>query len=125
HRRAGVDEAADAARYAALSLLMTQPPGFSIYLQHDQTLPADLEPLLDFVPLLREFYISSGIKNLIPKYIGIADTYAAAYRQPVGGLIYQTLEYFHTNPETIINMRPFVVAPGGTDAKSQKSAPKV
>src|SRR6185503_8541924 len=52
HRRAGVDEAADAARYAALSLLMTQPPGFSIYLQHDQTLPADLEPLLDFVPLV-------------------------------------------------------------------------
>src|SRR5204863_9605737 len=28
HRRQGVDEAADAARYAALSVMMTQPPGF-------------------------------------------------------------------------------------------------
>src|SRR5262245_24205819 len=28
HRRQGVDEGADAARYAALSMLMTQPPAF-------------------------------------------------------------------------------------------------
>ena len=72
HRRAGVDEATDAARYAALSLLMTPPPAFSIYTPRDQSLPPDLEPLLEFIPLVREFYVKSDIKNLIPKYHGWA-----------------------------------------------------
>ncbi|HKP87420.1 MAG TPA: hypothetical protein VJZ26_15055 [Blastocatellia bacterium] len=131
HRRAGVDEASDAARYAALSLLMTQPPAFSIYSANEQTLPADLQQLLTvgkgeteptLVKLVREFYLTSGIKNLIPKYMAIANAYATAYRQPVGQMIYQTLEYFHTNPETIINMRPLVIE---SDSKSKKATPKV
>src|SRR5215216_7317242 len=37
HRRAGVDEATDAARYAALSLLMTPPPAFSIYREQEHS----------------------------------------------------------------------------------------
>ncbi len=90
---------------------MTQPPAFSIYTPRDQSLPPDLEPLLEFIPLVREFYVKSEIKNLIPKYYLVGEAYAAAYRQPVGELIYQTLDYFHTNPETIINMRPLVITP--------------
>jgi tetratricopeptide (TPR) repeat protein len=134
HRRAGVDEATDAARYAALSLLMTQPPGFTIYSSREQALPEDLEQLLTtekndseptLVKLVREFYLTSGIKNLLPKYTTVARTYATAYRTPVGSLIYQTLEYFHTNPETIINMRPLVVTTGDSDAKSKKSSQTV
>ncbi len=125
HRRAGVDEATDAARYAALSLLMTPPPAFSIYTPRDQSLPPDLEPLLEFIPLVREFYIKSGIKNLIQKYHLVGEAYAAAYRQPVGELIYQTLDYFHTNPETIINMRPLVITPSDSESKSKKRDPKV
>jgi tetratricopeptide (TPR) repeat protein len=125
HRRAGVDEATDAARYAALSLLMTPPPAFSIYTPRDQSLPPDLEPLLDFVPLVREFYLKSTIKSLIPKYLQVGEGYAAAYRQPVGELIYQTLDYFHTNPETIINMRPLVIAPSDSETKIKKPGPNV
>ena len=125
HRRAGVDEATDAARYAALSLLMTPPPAFSVYTPRDQTLPPDLEPLLEFIPLVREFYVKSNIKNLIPKYQQVGEAYAAAYRQPVGELIYQTLDYFHTSPETIINMRPLVITPSDSESKSKKNDPKV
>lgn len=125
HRRAGVDEGTDAARYAALSLLMTPPPAFSVYTPRDQSLPPDLEPLLEFIPLVREFYIKSNIKNLIQKYQQVSETYAAAYRQPVGELIYQTLDYFHTNPETIINMRPLVITPNDPDSKIKKGDPKV
>lgn len=133
HRRAGVDEASDAARYAAVSLLMTQPPGFSIYAALD-TLPADLRQLLSsekgeteptFVKLVREFYLTSGIRNLIPKYMTVGTAYATAYRQPIGSLIYQTLEYFHTNPETIINMRPLVITSSETETKSRKSTQKI
>ncbi|HKS43210.1 MAG TPA: hypothetical protein VJX74_21525 [Blastocatellia bacterium] len=125
HRRAGVDEATDAARYAALSLLMTPPPAFSIYTPRDQSLPPDLEPLLEFIPLVREFYIKSNIKNLIQKYHLVGEAYAAVYRQPVGELIYQTLDYFHTNPETIINMRPLVITQTDPETKSKKKDPKI
>jgi tetratricopeptide (TPR) repeat protein len=125
HRRAGVDETTDAARYAALSLLMTAPPAFSIHTPPGVTLPEELRQIADFEPLVREFYLTSGIKNYLEKYMKTADAYAAAYRQPIGELIYQTLEYFHTSPETIINMRPLVVTPTDTEAKRRKQDPTV
>ncbi|MEK6408266.1 MAG: hypothetical protein AABN34_15000 [Acidobacteriota bacterium] len=121
HRRPGMDETADAARYAALSVMMTQPPGFTIYQSTDLAIPDDLQPLLDFVPLVREFYVKSGIRELIPKYMSMAETSAAAYRIPVGTVIYDVLDYFHTKPETVINMRPLVITTGDADFKKQKT----
>ncbi|HSB08856.1 MAG TPA: hypothetical protein VLM38_05055, partial [Blastocatellia bacterium] len=120
HRRQGVDEAADASRYSALSLMMTPPPGFTIYQSGERPIPADLQPLLDFVPLVREFYIKSGIRELIPKYTAKGDAYTAAYRTPVGELIYEVLEYFHTVPETVISMRPLVVKSVSSDGATKQ-----
>lgn len=128
HRRQGVDETGDAARYAALSVMMTEPPGFTVYQPTDRAIPDDLQPLLatdgdlkeGFVTLVREFYIKSGIRELIPKYMAIGEAYAAAYRIPVGTVIYDVLDYFHTRPETVINMRPLVVTTGVVDGKKQK-----
>ena len=121
HRRPGVDETSDAARYAALSLLMTEPPGFTVYESADRPLPADLQPLADFVPLVREFYVKSGIRELVPKYMGAGEAYAAALRGPVGMVIYDVLDYFHTKPETVINMRPLVVKTGEMEGKTEKT----
>jgi len=123
HRRAGVDEAADAERYAALSLIMTPPPAFTVYqaAESDRAIPEDLRPLMEFIPLVREFYLKSGIRELIPKYLGIGQAYAASYRGPVGELIYEVLGYFHAAPETVISMRPLVVRSPSLDAKTQKS----
>jgi tetratricopeptide (TPR) repeat protein len=117
HRRPGVDEAVDAQRYAALSLLMTAPPAFSVYTRDDnndgkpENIPEDLQPLISdgFVRLVSRFYTSSGIRELLPKYMRAGQTYATAYRRPVGELVYKILEYFHTKPETIVNMRPLIV----------------
>lgn len=125
HRRAGVDETTDAARYAALSLLMTAPPGFAIHTPPGIVLPEELRLITDFEPLVREFYLTSGIKNYLAKYAKVADTYATAYRQPVGEMIYQMLAYFHTTPETIINMRPLVISPTDTEVKRKKQDPTV
>ena len=123
HRLAGIDEAADAARYAALSLIMTPPPAFTVYqaAESDRAIPEDLRPLLEFVPLVREFYLKSGIRELIPKYLGIGQAYATSYRTPVGEMIYEVLAYFHAAPETVISMRPLVVRSPSLDAKTQKS----
>lgn len=120
NRRKGVDEAGDAARYAALSVMMTEPPGFTVYQSSDRPIPDDLQPLLDFVPLVREFYLKAGIRELIPKYTARGEAYAAAYRTPVGNVIYDVLDYFHTRPETVINMRPLVVTTGEIEGKKQK-----
>jgi tetratricopeptide (TPR) repeat protein len=120
HRRQGLDETADAARYEALSVMMTEPPGFTVYQSTDRAIPDDLQPLLDFVPLVREFYVKSGIRELIPKYMAIGEAYATAYRAPVGMVIYDVLDYFHTRPETVINMRPLVVTTGEVEGKRQK-----
>jgi tetratricopeptide (TPR) repeat protein len=128
HRRLGVDETGDAARYAALSVMMTEPPGFTVYQSSDRAIPDDLQPLLaseeglkeGFVSLVREFYIKSGIREIIPKYMAIGEAYAAAYRIPVGTVIYDVLDYFHTRPETVINMRPLVVTTGVVEGKKQK-----
>jgi tetratricopeptide (TPR) repeat protein len=121
HRRQGVDETSDAARYAALSLLMTEPPGFTVYQSSDRPLPADLQAVVDFVPLVREFYVKSGIRELIPKYMGAGEAYATALRGPVGVVIYDVLDYFHTKPETVINMRPLVVKTGEAEGKTEKT----
>jgi tetratricopeptide (TPR) repeat protein len=120
HRRKGVDETSEAARYAALSVLMTEPPGFTVYESSDRPIPPDLHTLLDFVPLVREFYVKGGIRQLVPKYMAIGEVYAAAYRTPVGNVIYDVLDYFHTKPETVINMRPLVVTTGELEGKKQK-----
>src|SRR4030095_13455246 len=121
HRRQGMDEGADAARYAALSVMMTQPPGFTIYQSPTHPIPADLEPLLGFVPLVREFYVKSGIRELLPKYMRFGEAYAAAYRVPVGTVIFDVLDYFHTKPETVISMRPLVVTSGDVNTKKEKT----
>ena len=120
HRRQGVDEIADAARYAALSVMMTEPPGFTVYQSSDRPIPTDLQPLLEFIPLVREFYIQGGIKELVPKYMAVGEKYVAAYRTPIGNVIYDVLDYFHAKPETVINMRPLVVTTGESEGKRQK-----
>jgi tetratricopeptide (TPR) repeat protein len=132
HRRPGVEEGADAARYAALSLLMTPPPAFSIYQSDDRPLPPDLKAILyevsqkkddvgerlkptAFLSLLHEFYVKGGLRELIPKYAALGQAEAARYRRPVGETIYQVLDYFHTRPETVIRMRPLVVSSTSAD----------
>ncbi|MFY9607568.1 MAG: hypothetical protein WAU45_03000 [Blastocatellia bacterium] len=123
HRRPGVEEPADAARYAALSLLMTPPPAFSIYQSGDRPLPPDLQAILAdvdasgprFLTLLREFYVQSGLRELIPKYTALGQAEVARYRRPVGETIYQVLDYFHSRPETVISMRPLVVSSTAPD----------
>lgn len=117
NRRAGVDEGTDAMRYAALSLMMTAPPSFSVYTLDPTQIPADLKPLLAFIPLVQKFYIQTNIKDLAPKYLAVAEAYAAQYRRPIGETLFQVLEYFHLRPETIVSMKPVVIATGEPGAK--------
>lgn len=133
HRRPEVDEAVDAQRYAALSLLMTPPPAFTVYTRDDNNdgkpdnIPDDLQPLIrdGFVTLVSRFYTASGIKDLLPKYMSVGQTYSNLYRRPVGEMIYKTLEYFHTKPETIVRLRPLVVETKPTDGSARRETQRM
>ncbi|HEY6328499.1 MAG TPA: hypothetical protein VI756_04110 [Blastocatellia bacterium] len=109
HRRPGVEETADVLRYEALSLVMSQPPEFSI--EQAATLPDDLRALADFAPLVKEFFAKSGVRQVLLKYYNAAQSYALAYRRPVGNTIYTTLNYFHTTPDTIISVNSYSYNP--------------
>jgi hypothetical protein len=132
HRREGVDETVDAMRYAALSLLMTEPPAFEVYVPHE-VLPADLRVLVqrdgkrsnEFSAIISEFYLKSGIRQLLPKYTRTALAYAAAYQRPVSLAIEEVLNYFHTTPDTIINMRPLVIESGDAGDRGGKKKQQV
>lgn len=127
HRRAGTDEGADALRYVALSLLMQPPPSFEIY-QPIEVAPQDLRELMEggeLIRLIREFYLRSNIKQLLPKYKAVADAYTAAYHQPVTGTVYEVLNYFHTTPETLINMRPLIIESGDAGERGGKKRQQV
>lgn len=121
HRRPGVDEGIDAARYAALSLMMTPPPSFTIYLREGVNVPEDLKALFDFSDVVREFYLKSNIRELAQKYLSVSEAYAAEYRRPVGMLIYQMFDYFKVRPETVVNMKPLVLTKeqAGTKVKQE------
>ena len=133
HRRPEIDEAVDAQRYAALSLLMTQPPAFTVYTRDDNNdgkpdnIPDDLQPLIrdGFVRLVSRFYMTSGIKDLLPKYVSVGQAYSNLYRRPVGEMIYKTLEYFHTKPETIVRLRPLVVETKPTDGSARRETQRM
>jgi hypothetical protein len=126
HRRSGTDEMVDALRYEALSLVMTPPPSFTIYRSED--LPDDLRSLLtgregsepELIKLIRRFYLQSGIKQVLPKYVKVGELYASAYRVPAGEMIYKTLNYFHAQPDTLINMRPLVVTTGDPGSNNRQ-----
>ena len=122
NRRPGVEEGVDATRYAALSLMMTPPPSFSVYTLDSSQIPEDVKPLLAFIPLVQEFYVKTNIKDFAQKYLSHAEHYAIQYRRPVGEMIYQIIEYFHLRPETVLAMKPVVISTGepGAKVKQQK-----
>ena len=95
-------------------------------------MPADLKQLIEkkeggepvLMKLLREFYLKSGVKELIPKYTAVGQAYATAYRRPVGEVVFKVFDYFHTRPETSVSMKPLVITKERAD-KSKKQEEKV
>jgi len=128
NRKAGADEGIEAARFAVLSLLMTEPPAFRIYENSDddevvreaRKIPDDLKSLVGFSDIVSAFYIRSNVKDFLPKYMAVGKVYTDAYRQPVGELIYNVSQYFQLKPEPTVSMRPLVITPDGGSGKGKK-----
>ena len=107
------------ARYVSLAFSLAQPPGLEEPARSDD-LPAGLLEVLDFAPLVREFYRRSGIDERMPLYLRAYQTEADRLKQPTSQMVQAVLNYLHTRPMTEVAERVEVKAP---TAGEKKNAP--
>lgn len=109
-----------AARYVSLALTLGQPPALDAPERSDE-LPAGILEVLDFAPLLREFYRRSGMEDRLVTYTRAYQAEGDRLRQPTADMVRSVLTYLHTRPITITTER--VVSRAPTSGK-KKNAPR-
>ncbi len=108
-----------AARYVSLAFalgpapLLEAPP-------RSEDLPASLLEVLDFAPLVKEFYRRSNIEQSLTSYMRSHQVESDRLRQPTADMVRDVLSYLHTRPIVVSHER-VVVKPTTTQ---KKNAPK-
>jgi hypothetical protein len=121
----GVTVADQAARYVSLAYTLGQPPEFQTPTRSDDLPPGVLD-VLDFVPLVREFYRQPGMDARLGAYMNMYRAAGDKLRAPTLDMARAVLAYLNTRPETIINERITVTDPAQTErAKKKKDERKI
>src|SRR6185369_17802197 len=107
-------------RYVSLALAVTQPPDF-LAPERSDDLPAGLLDVLDFAPLLREFYRRSGIEDHLVTYVRAYQAEGDRLRQPTSEMLRSLLTYLHTRPITTTYERVEVKAPSTSKRKQNRT----
>jgi hypothetical protein len=105
-----------AARYVSLALALGPPPSLDAPERSDD-LPGGLLEVLDFAPLVREFYRRSGIDERLVSYTRAYQAEGDRLRPPAAELIRSVLTYLHTRPITTSSERVLVKAPASEKKK--------
>ncbi len=113
--------AEQAARYVTLAYAIGSAPNFEEPTR-SLDLPAGLLEVLDFAPLVREFYRKSGIDERMPSYLRAYQLEGDRLRRSTAAAIYGIVSYLHTRPITTTIERIPIKAPGSGD-KPKKGAP--
>lgn len=114
--------AEQAARYVSLAYALGPAPTFDAPERTDD-LPGSLLEVLDFAPLVREFYRKSGIDERLPAYTRQYQAAGDELRPATAGMVRAVLSYLHTRPMTTIMERVPVKSPSA--AAKKKNAPMV
>src|SRR5262245_9594574 len=109
-----------AARYVSLALALAPVPDLTAPERSDD-LPAGLLDVLDFAPLLKEFYRRSGIEENLVTYVRPYQAEGDRLRQPTGEMLRGLLTYLHTRPVTVTFERVEVKAPSSNKRKQTKT----
>lgn len=88
-----------AARYVSLALALGPPPSFESPARSED-LPAGLLEVLDFAPLVQEFYRRSGIDERMVDYVRAYQAEGDRLRVPTTEMVRALLTYLHTRPIT-------------------------
>lgn len=108
-----------AARYVSLAFALGPLPSLEAPPRSEE-LPASLLAVLDFAPLVKEFYRRSNIEENLPVYTRAYQTEGDRLRQPTAEMVRDVLSYLHTRPITS-SLERVVVRPTTTP---RKNAPK-
>src|ERR1043165_3020451 len=108
-----------AARYVSLALALGAPPGLEAPARSED-LPAGLLDVLDFAPLVQEFYRRSGIDEHMVEYVRAYQAEGDRLRGPTAEMVRSLLTYLHTRPLTTSSERVEVKTPTNKN-KQQKS----
>ncbi|HKP36986.1 MAG TPA: hypothetical protein VJT71_09010 [Pyrinomonadaceae bacterium] len=110
NKRSGASPAEEASRYVSLAYALSPAPALDAPLRSDD-LPAGVLEVLDFAPLVREFYKKSGIDEHLPAYIRAYHAEGDRMRRPAGEMVRGILTYLHTRPVTVTTERVRVTSP--------------
>ena len=99
-----------AARYVSLALALGPMPAFEAPARSDD-LPAGLLEVLDFAPLVQEFYRRSGIDEHMIEYVRAYQAEGDRLRAPTTEMVRSLLTYLHTRPMTSSSERVEVKDP--------------
>ena len=99
-----------AARYVSLALALGAAPGLEAPARSDD-LPAGLLEVLDFAPLVQEFYRRSGIDEQMVNYVRAYQAEGDRLRGPTTEMVRSLLTYLHTRPLTTSSERVEVKSP--------------
>ena len=109
-----------AARYVSLAFALGPPPEFEAPVRSDD-LPTSLLEVLDFAPLVKEFYQRSNIEQNLPLYVRAYQVEGDRLRKPTAGMIRGVLSYLHTRPVTIASEKVAIKASGTSKKKAPTS----
>jgi hypothetical protein len=114
--------AEQASRYVSLAYALGPAPAFESPARTDD-LPAGLLEVLDFAPLVREFYRKSGIDERMPGYLRSYQAAGDELRQATALMVRNALSYLHTRPQTSVLER-IPVRSTGDDQKKKDAQVK-
>ena len=110
-----------AARYISLALALGSVPSLEAPARDDD-MPAGLLDVLDFAPLVQEFYRRSGIADHMVEYVRAYQAEGDRLRTPATEMVRSLLTYLHTRPIMTSSERIVVKAP--TAKKGNKEVTK-
>jgi hypothetical protein len=108
--RAALSPAEQSAPYVSLAYALGGAPTFEAPARTDD-LPGELLEVLDFAPLLREFYRKSGIDERLPEYLRKYQAEGDHLRPATIELVRGVTSYLHVRPQTTIIERIPVKSP--------------
>ena len=107
-----------AARYVSLAFALGPPPALDAPARSDD-LPGSLLEVLDFAPLVQEFYRRSNVDDLLVTYTRAYQAEGDRLRKPTADMVNSVLSYLHTRPITTSLERVRVAGPSNNKKNAQ------
>jgi len=113
-------QADQASRYVSLALSLSPAPALEAPERSDD-LPSGLLEVLDFAPLVREFYRRSGMEEKMVSYVRAYQAEGDRLRGPTTEMVRGLLTYLHTRPLTFSTERVEVKSPTAKKNQEKKT----